>query len=102
MSKFMLEAEPISQLEALEKEEDARERAGLYYSDESEEIKEMAVNIRHNADQYIDQTRKHTTGRKIVVSKAKERVRGACCFKSPGGESRNYFNRAKIAEKQNM
>ena len=43
----MLEAEPISQLEALEKEEDARERAGLYVSDESEEIKEMAVNIRH-------------------------------------------------------
>merc|ERR1711983_346536 len=61
----------MEKLEALEKEEEARERAGFYDSEESEEdeayeeIKELAGKIRHKkallkADQRIDNTRKST------------------------------------------
>merc|ERR1719379_3015576 len=61
----------MEKLEALEKEEEARERAGYYDSEESEEdeayeeIKELAGKIRHKKallkeSQYIDQTRKPT------------------------------------------
>merc|ERR1712154_713273 len=55
----------MEKLEALEKEEEARERAGFYDSEESEEdegyaeIKELAGEIRHKkallkADQFMD------------------------------------------------
>merc|ERR1712020_886254 len=59
----------MEKLEALEKEEEARERAGFYDSEESEEdesyaeIKDLANKIRHKkaimkADQFLDNTRK--------------------------------------------
>merc|ERR1739845_74362 len=59
----------MEKLEALEKEEEARERAGYYDSEESEEdesyaeIKELAGKIRHKkaimkADQILDNTRR--------------------------------------------
>merc|ERR1711978_487680 len=73
----------MDKLEALEKEEEARERAGFYDSDESEEdesyaeIKDLATKIRHKkaimkADQFLDNTRKPTLNRK---SEAKKRER---------------------------
>eukprot|EP00090_Calanus_glacialis_P011550 TRINITY_DN1992_c0_g1_i1.p1 TRINITY_DN1992_c0_g1~~TRINITY_DN1992_c0_g1_i1.p1 ORF type:complete len:648 (-),score=263.48 TRINITY_DN1992_c0_g1_i1:90-2033(-) len=76
----------MEKLEALEKEEEARERAGFYESEESEpdesyeEIKELAGKIRHKkallkADQYIDQTRKPILGR-VTVAKKRERSVG--------------------------
>merc|ERR1712073_60545 len=75
----------MEKLEALEKEEEARERAGYYDSDESEEdesyaeIKDLATKIRHKkallkADQYIDQTRKPTLNRKSVAKKRERSV----------------------------
>merc|ERR1712227_174104 len=59
-------------------EEEARERAGYYDSDESEEdesyaeIKELATKIRHKkaimkADQILDNTKKPTLNRKSVA-----------------------------------
>merc|ERR1712098_224462 len=70
----------MEKLEALEKEEEARERAGYYDSEESEEdesyaeIKELAGKIRHKkaimkADQFLDNTRKPVMGRKTVAKK---------------------------------
>merc|ERR1712126_503310 len=61
----------MEKLEALEKEEEARERAGFYDSEESEEdeayeeIKELAGKIRHKkallkADRRIDNTKIHS------------------------------------------
>merc|ERR1712079_996266 len=71
----------MEKLEALEKEEEARERAGYYDSDESEEdesyaeIKDLATKIRHKkaimkADQFLDNTRKPTLNRKSVAKKS--------------------------------
>merc|ERR1719308_508157 len=76
----------MEKLEALEKEEEARERAGYYDSEESEEdesyaeIKELAGKIRHKkallkADQRIDNTRKSTLTR-VSVAKKRERSVG--------------------------
>merc|ERR1719315_603579 len=73
----------MEKLDALEKEEEARERAGFYDSEESEEdeayeeIKELAGKIRHKkallkADQRIDNTRKPSLGR-VSVAKKRER-----------------------------
>merc|ERR1719145_393157 len=70
----------MEKLEALEKEEEARERAGYYDSEESEEdeayeeIKELAGKIRHKkaimkADQFLDNTRKPVLNRKTVAKK---------------------------------
>merc|ERR1711878_190350 len=70
----------MEKLEALEKEEEARERAGYYDSDESEEdenyaeIKDLASKIRHKkaimkADQFLDNTRKPLLDRKSVAKK---------------------------------
>merc|ERR1711983_313834 len=75
----------MEKLEALEKEEEARERAGYYDSDESEddesyaEIKELAGKIRHKkaimkADQILDNTKKPTLNRKSVAKKRERRV----------------------------
>merc|ERR1712113_603344 len=75
---------------ALEKEEEARERAGYYDSDESEEdenyaeIKELATKIRHKkaimkADQFLDNTRKPMLDRKSV---AKKRTRSVSRLKA--------------------
>merc|ERR1711936_774614 len=103
----------MEKLEALEKEEEARERAGFYDSEESEEdesyeeIKELAGKIRHKkalmkADQWIDQTRKSTLGR---VSVAKKRERSVSRLKKEFEElgvtglevdnPESHFNRAK-------
>merc|ERR1712179_205766 len=65
----------MEKLEALEKEEEARERAESY-----EEIKELAGKIRHKkallkADQRIDNTRKSTLTR-VSVAKKRERSVG--------------------------
>merc|ERR1719481_2191167 len=76
----------MEKLEALETEEEARERAGFYDSEESEEdeayeeIKELAGKIRHKkallkADQRIDNTRKSTLTR-VSVAKKRERSVG--------------------------
>merc|ERR1719295_1888756 len=107
----------MEKLEALEKEEEARERAGYYDSEESEEdeayeeIKELAGKIRHKKallkeSQYIDQTRKPTLGR---VSVAKKRERSVSRLKKEfeelgvtGLEVDNpeaHFNRAKSANR---
>merc|ERR1711868_174135 len=75
----------MEKLEALEKEEEARERAGFYESEESEEdesyaeIKELAGKIRHkkaimNADQILDNTKKPTLNRKSVAKKRERSV----------------------------
>ena len=75
----------MEKLEALEKEEEARERAGYYDSDESEEdesyaeIKELAGKIRHKkaimkADQILDNTKKPTLNRKSVAKKRERSV----------------------------
>merc|ERR1719330_2329035 len=73
----------MEKLEKLEAEEEAREKAGFYDSDESEvdeayeEIKDLATKIRRKkgemkADQWIDKTKKSTLTR---VSAAKKRER---------------------------
>merc|ERR1712045_555624 len=70
----------MEKLEALEKEEEARERAGFYDSEESEvdesyaEIKDLANKIRHKkaimkADQFLDNTRRPVMDRKTVAKK---------------------------------
>merc|ERR1711936_853121 len=103
----------MEKLEALEKEEEARERARFYDSEESEEdesyeeIKELAGKIRHKkalmkADQWIDQTRKPSLGR---VSVAKKRERSVSRLKKEFEElgvtglevdnPESHFNRAK-------
>merc|ERR1719187_107838 len=103
----------LEKLDALEKEEEARERAGFYDSEESEEdeayedIKELAGKIREKkakmkADQWIDQTKKPTLTRTSV---AKKRERSVSRLKSEfeelgvtGLEVENpesHFNRAK-------
>merc|ERR1711936_490806 len=75
----------MEKLEALEKEEEARERAGFYDSEESEEdesyaeIKELAGKIRHKkaimkADQFLDNTTKATLNRKSVAKKRERSV----------------------------
>merc|ERR1711976_356239 len=75
----------MEKLEALEKEEEARERAGFYDSEESEEdesyaeIKELAGKIRHKkaimkADQFMDNTTKATLNRKSVAKKRERSV----------------------------
>merc|ERR1719166_886997 len=80
----------MEKLEALEKEEEAREKAGFYDSEESEEdeayeeIKELAGKIRHKkallkADQFLDNTRKPVMGRKTV---AKKRTRSVSRLKA--------------------
>merc|ERR1711982_86249 len=77
----------MEKLEALEKEEEARERAGFYESEESEEdesyaeIKELAGKIRHKkaimkADQFMDNTTKATLNRKSVAKKGREASTG--------------------------
>merc|ERR1712098_388222 len=79
----------MEKLEKLEAEEEARERAGFYDSDESEvdeayeEIKDLATKIRRKkgemkADQWIDQTKKSTLTR---VSAAKKRERSVAKLK---------------------
>merc|ERR1719242_616464 len=80
----------MEKLEALEKEEEAREKAGFYDSEESEEdenyaeIKELATKIRHKkaimkADQFLDNTRKPMLDRKSV---AKKRTRSVSRLKA--------------------
>ena len=80
----------MEKLEKLEAEEEARERAGFYDSDESEvdeayeEIKDLATKIRRKkgemkADQWIDQTKKSTLTR---VSAAKKRERSVTRLKA--------------------
>merc|ERR1719516_180034 len=75
----------MEKLEALEKEEEVRERAGYYDSEESEEdesyaeIKELAGKIRHKkaimkADQFLDNTKKPTLDRKSVAKKRERSV----------------------------
>merc|ERR1711978_306332 len=75
----------MEKLEALEKEEEARERAGFYDSDESEEdesyaeIKDLANKIRHKkaimkADQFLDNTRRPVMDRKTVAKKRERSV----------------------------
>merc|ERR1712045_247409 len=70
----------MEKLEALEKEEEAREKAGFYDSEESEEdesyaeIKDLANKIRHKkaimkADQFLENTRKPVLDRKTVAKK---------------------------------
>jgi len=107
----------MEKLEALEKEEEAREKAGFYDSEESEEdeayeeIKELAGKIRHKkallkTDQYIDNTRKPTLGR---VSVAKKRERSVGRLKKEFEElgvtdlevdnPETHFNRAKSASR---
>jgi len=73
----------MEKLEKLEAEEEARERAGVYESEESEvdeayeEIKDLATKIRRKKgemkiDQWIDQTKKPTLTR-VSVAKKRER-----------------------------
>merc|ERR1712020_303795 len=75
----------MEKLEALEKEEEARERAGFYDSEESEEdetyaeIKELAGKIRHKkaimkADQFLDNTKKPQVNRTSVAKKRERSV----------------------------
>jgi len=108
----------MEKLEALEKEEEARERAGFYDSEESEEdesyeeIKELAGKIRvkkakMKADQWIDQTKKPTLTR---VSVAKKRERSVSRLKHEfeelgvtGLETENpesHFNRARSSSRK--
>merc|ERR1712179_473285 len=75
----------MKKLEALEAEEEARERAGFYDSEEEEEdesyeeIKELAKKIRRKkgemkVDQWIDQTKKPTLTRTSVAKKRERSV----------------------------
>merc|ERR1719436_414726 len=107
----------MEKLEALEKEEEARERAGFYDSEESEEdesyaeIKDLANKIRHKkaimkADQFLDNTRRPVMDRKTV---AKKRTRSVSRLKAEfeelgvtGLEVDNpnaHFNRARSTSK---
>merc|ERR550539_1684255 len=107
----------MEKLEALEKEEEARERAGFYDSEESEEdesyaeIKDLANKIRHKkaimkADQILDNTRRPVMDRKTV---AKKRTRSVSRLKAEfeelgvtGLEVDNpnaHFNRARSTSK---
>jgi len=107
----------MEKLEALEKEEEARERAGYYDSEESEEdetyaeIKELAGKIRHKkaimkADQFLDNTKKPQVNRTSV---AKKRERSVSRLKKEfedlgvtGLEVDNpetHFNRARSASR---
>merc|ERR1719486_1317673 len=107
----------LEKLDALEKEEEARERAGFYDSEESEEdeayedIKELAGKIRDKkakmkADQWIDQTKKPTLTRTSV---AKKRERSVSRLKQEfeelgvtglAGEGEDaHFNRARSVSK---
>merc|ERR1719242_1146788 len=107
----------MEKLEALEKEEEARERAGFYDSEESEEdenyaeIKELATKIRHKkaimkADQFLDNTRKPLLDRKAV---AKKRTRSVSRLKEEFEElgvhglevdiPNTHFNRARSTSK---
>merc|ERR1712110_506118 len=107
----------MEKLEALEKEEEARERAGFYESEESEEdesyaeIKELAGKIRHKkaimkADQFMDNTTKATLNRKSV---AKKRTRSVSRLKEEFEElgvhglevdnPNTHFNRARSTSK---
>jgi len=108
----------LEKLDALEKEEEARERAGFYDSEESEEdeayedIKELAGKIRDKkakmkADQWIDQTKKPTLTRTSV---AKKRERSVSRLKQEFEElgvtglevdNKNaHFNRARSASRK--
>jgi len=108
----------MEKLEALEKEEEARERAGFYDSEESEEdadyaeIKDLAGKIREKkakmkADQWIDRTRKPTLNRTSV---AKKRTRSVSRLQTEfeelgvtGLETENkeaHFNRARSASRK--
>jgi len=103
----------MEKLEKLEAEEEARERAGFYDSEESEvdesyeEIKELAGKIRRKkgemkADQWIDRTKKPTLTRTSV---AKKRERSVSRLKKEfetlgvtglaGKEEEAHFNRAR-------
>jgi nucleolar GTP-binding protein len=103
----------VEKLEALEAEEEARERAGFYDSEESEvdesyeEIKDLAKKIRRKkgemkADQWIDQTKKPTLTR---VSVAKKRERSVSRLKKEfevlgvtglaEDDEESHFNRAR-------
>ena len=107
----------MEKLEALEKEEEARERAGFYDSDESEEdesyaeIKDLANKIRHKkaimkADQFLDNTRRPVMDRKTV---AKKRTRSVSRLKAEFEElgvtglevdnPKAHFNRARSTSK---
>jgi len=107
----------MEKLEALEKEEEARERAGFYDSDESEEdesyaeIKDLANKIRHKkaimkADQILDNTRRPVMDRKTV---AKKRTRSVSRLKAEFEElgvtglevdnPKAHFNRARSTSK---
>merc|ERR1712106_1195173 len=107
----------VEKLEVLEKEEEARERAGFYDSEESEadesyeEIKELAGKIRvkkakMKADQWIDQTKKPSLGRVTVAKKRERSVSrlkrefeelGVTGLETDNPES--HFNRAKSASR---
>jgi len=107
----------MEKLEALEKEEEAREKAGFYDSEESEEdesyaeIKDLATKIRQKkaimkADQFLDNTRKPVMGRKTV---AKKRTRSVSRLKAEFEElgvtdlevdnPKTNFNRARSTSK---
>merc|ERR1719490_536160 len=107
----------MEKLEALEKEEEARERAGFYESEESEEdesyaeIKELAGKIRHKkaimkADQFMDNTTKATLNRKSVAKRRERSVtRLQSEFKELGVTSlevdnpNTHFNRARSSSR---
>merc|ERR1712107_190778 len=107
----------MEKLEKLEAEEEARERAGFYDSDESEldeayeEIKDLATKIRRKkgemkVDQWIDQTKKSTLTR---VSAAKKRERSVAKLKAEfetlgvtglaEKDEDAHFNRARSASR---
>lgn len=107
----------MKKLEALEAEEEARERAGYYDSEESEadeayeEIKDLAKKIRRKKgemkmDQWIDQTKKPTLTR---ISVAKKRERSVSRLKAEFEElgvsglaeedEEAHFNRARSVSK---
>jgi len=107
----------MKKLEALEAEEEARERAGFYDSEEEEEdenyeeIKELAKKIRRKkgemkVDQWIDQTKKPTLTRTSV---AKKRERSVSRLKAEfetlgvtglaGDDEDAHFNRARSVSK---
>merc|ERR1711983_737877 len=102
----------MEKLESLEKEEEARERAGFYESEESEEdesyaeIKELAGKIRHKkaimkADQFMDNTTKATLNRKSVAKKMRleEGARTGSVARSQSG-LRDASQGAKLDKQQ--
>jgi len=107
----------MEKLEKLEAEEEARERAGFYDSEESEEdesyeeIKQLATKIRRKKgemkmDQLIDKTKKPTLGR-VTVAKKRERSvsRLKSEFETLGvtglaeDDEEAHFNRARSVSK---